>query len=442
MSRFLLTAVLAFTTVTSFSADNWPHWRGPNFDGSTDAAGLPTDFSKTDNVTWAAALPGPSGATPAVWGDHVFVSSTNPKTQTLMAICIDRKTGDIRWQHEVGKGYKYPYGRSDMASPSPTVDGEGKRVFFFYGNGDLVGYTFSGRKLWTKNLQKEYGNFYMLWTFSSSPTFWEGRLYMQILQRNTPVRDGQDRGDGKEAESYFLAFDPGTGKELFKVSRPDKAKSEAKESFSTPIPFVHNGRKELVISGGDCLTGHDPATGKELWRWGTWNPNRIGHWRLVPSPTTGGGVVVICAPKTGPVMAVKAGLSGTQAQDAALWSIDEKQVKSDVITPLFYQGNFYITKGEGKRTSVSCVSPDGKVLWTEMIPSKTKLRGSTTGADGKLWYMNHHGVVFILNAKDGKLIKAISMGEDGDDTTRSSIVAVGNQLFIRTNSKLFCVTGK
>ena len=52
------------------------------------------------------------------------------------------------------------------------------------------------------------------------------------------------------------------------------------------------GRKEILIAGGDCLTGHDPETGAELWRWGTWNPRKIGHWRLVPSPVAGGGVVL------------------------------------------------------------------------------------------------------------------------------------------------------
>ena len=37
----------------------------------------------------------------------------------------------------------------------------------------------------------------------------------------------------------------------------------------TPTPYEHNGRSELIVAGADCLTAHDPKTGKELWRWGT-----------------------------------------------------------------------------------------------------------------------------------------------------------------------------
>jgi len=81
--------------------------------------------------------------------------------------------------------------------------------------------------------------------------------------------------------------------------------------FSTPRPFVHNGRAELLVVGGDAISVHEPTTGRELWRWGTWNPTGIGHWRHVPSPTAGGGVILACGPKDAPVYAVKADPSTT-----------------------------------------------------------------------------------------------------------------------------------
>ena len=78
-------APLAFSLVlatAAFAADggNWPQWRGPNFNGSTKATGLPAAFTKAD-AKWSAPLPGKSGATPAVWGDKVFVSSADAQKQ-------------------------------------------------------------------------------------------------------------------------------------------------------------------------------------------------------------------------------------------------------------------------------------------------------------------------------------------------------------------------
>ena len=94
--KLLSTLTIISLLSTHFaSAENWPGLRGPNHDGSSGETNLPTKFSKTENVKWVADLPGPSGATPAVWGDHVFVSSADPKTKKLHAMCFDRGSGMV-----------------------------------------------------------------------------------------------------------------------------------------------------------------------------------------------------------------------------------------------------------------------------------------------------------------------------------------------------------
>jgi hypothetical protein len=45
----------------------------------------------------------------------------------------------------------------------------------------------------------------------------------------------------------------------------------------------------------------------------------------------------------------------------------------------------------------------------------------------------------VVDPKEGKVINTVAMGESGDDMTRSTIVASNGQLFIRTNTKLFCI---
>jgi outer membrane protein assembly factor BamB len=338
-------SILTLQMTGGAGAQDWPNWRGPNYTGSTTASSLPVTFSPTKNVKWARDLPGPSAATPIIFGDSVFVSSVDSKNETLTALCLDRKTGAIKWQHPVSSGYQpaggegnkvQMDGRSNYASPSPVTDGT--RVVFFFGNGDLAAFDMSGKKLWQRNIQKEYGDFAFQWTFSSSPQLYDGKLYLQVLQRDQPVGE---RGK-PDAKSFLLALQPDTGTELWRHVRPSTAIMESREAFTTPIPHQRgDGSKEIIIAGGDFVTGHSTETGKELWRWGTWNPDhRQSSWRLVPSPVVGDGVVLVCAPKRQPVYAARV-TKGAGTETASLaWKSEERSVvSSDVPTPLFTREN-------------------------------------------------------------------------------------------------------
>jgi len=416
-------------------AGEWGNWRGPSHNGSTDEKNLPAKFSKTQNVLWSVKMDGPSAGTPVVWGDNVFVSSSNPDKEHLTANCYDLGTGALKWSHQVAKGHRQD-NRSNYAAPSPVTDGQ--VVTFFYGNGALATYTLDGEKLWSQNIQEKHGQFAFLWTFSTSPLIHDGILYMQVLQRDTNV--GSKGSD--DNRSYLLALEPKTGRQLWKVYRPAKARSESLEAFSTPIPFSHNGRDEILIAGGDCLTGHDPKSGRELWRWGTWNPTRIGHWRLVPSPVAGGGVVLACAPKRAPVYAIKAGGEGNISANGKVWNSQGSRdgVSSDVCTPLFYHGSFFVLYGEGRDKMLSRVDPkSGSIQWATDLKSRSLFRASPTGADGKIYVQNHAGVVHVIDAKSGSVLHRAELGEPGDDQTRASVAIAHGRLFIRTNSRLFCI---
>ncbi|MBI5774762.1 MAG: PQQ-binding-like beta-propeller repeat protein [Verrucomicrobia bacterium] len=415
-------------------AGNWPHLRGPGFNGAADEKNLPATFSKTENVAWSVDLPGPSAATPVVWDGTVFVSTMDVRSKSLHALALDAKSGRTLWQHKVADGANRD-DRSNFSSPSPATDG--KLVVFFYGNGDLLAFDFAGKKLWSRNIQKDYGDFAFQWTFSASPTLFNGKLYLQVLQRDEAVH-GKGKAGG---ESYLLCLEPATGKTLWRHVRPTEAQAESREAFSTPVPHQHNGRWELLILGGDMVSGHDPATGKEFWRWGTWNEQRIGHWRLVPSPVAGAGVVLACAPKKEPVFAVKLGGNGALPASAVAWkSAKPSPVTSDVPTPAFYQGDFFVLSDGAK--SLSRVAPNGAVKWTISTPGIKKYESSPLANDGKIYLMNFAGDVVVVSAADGKIVHQTVMGEPGDDATRSTLVAAQGHLFIRTNKKLFCIGAK
>ncbi|MDP6446926.1 MAG: PQQ-binding-like beta-propeller repeat protein [Pirellulaceae bacterium] len=428
---FLIVTLLIATTA---AAENWGQFRGPAFNGSSPEKNLPASFSKTKNVVWAADLPGASAATPAVWGDRVFVSSTDVETKTLVALCFDRRNGELLWRRDVGKGISQD-SRSNYASPSPATDGE--RVYFFYGTGDLAAFDLAGKEIWKKNIQSDYGAFAFLWTFSTSPLLYDGKLYLQVLQRDTAV-SGRGFTD-KKNESYLLALDPQSGKMLWRRVRPSEARSESREAFSTPVPLEAGGRKELLVVGGDDLTGHDPETGRELWRWGTWNPTRIGHWRLVPSAVAGDGVILVCAPKRDPIYAVKAGGKGKLTKNALAWtSAENPELSSDVPSPAFADGDFFVLSDV--RKSLARVNPrNGSIKWRLRTPGTAKYEASPLVADGKIYIINFVGTVVVVDANKGEILNEISMDEPANDAVRSGIVAAQGQLFIRANRKLYCV---
>ena len=433
MNKILFSAIFC-ALLTAAHADNWPQWRGPYFNGSSSETKVPTEFSKTKNVHWSTALPGTSAATPIIWEDRVFVSSSDENKKAMRAMCLERGSGKVLWDHEVGVGYALD-DRSNFASPSPLTDG--KLVVFYYGNGELAAFDLAGKAVWERHLQKDYGDFAFNWTYGTSPLLYDGKLYIQVLQRDEPVH-GHGRTDGP-IDSYLLALEPATGKTLWKQVRNCSARMESHEAYSTPMPWEHGGRTELIVVGGDCISGHSPKDGAELWRWATWNPTRITHWRLVPSAVSGDGVVLACAPKGSPVYAFKPDGKGTLDDSWIAWKSQEREVSSDVGTPLFYKDRFYVLNGD--RKTISRVEPaTGKVDWTGSLESRIKIESSPTAAGDKIYFQNFRGEVFVVAAADQfKILNQTPMGDEGDDMVRASIAISQGQLFIRTGRKIYCV---
>ena len=62
-------AALAASTLLLGAAradDNWPQWRGPSLNGTSNSTGLPEKWSETENIKWKVKLPSWSGSTPAI----------------------------------------------------------------------------------------------------------------------------------------------------------------------------------------------------------------------------------------------------------------------------------------------------------------------------------------------------------------------------------------
>ena len=429
--RFTLLILAALTLAAR--AENWPQWRGPLFNGSSPEKNLPETWTK-ETVKWTAPLPGPSGATPAVWGDHIFIASPDAQ-KNLLLLALDRQDGKVRWQKQISTG-DITKGRGNMASPSPVTDG--KTVFALFGTGEIAALDFDGNIKWQRNLGTDYGRFAIMWLYGSSPLLFDGKLYVQVLQRNPAPPDYPGLAGGDAArESYLLALDPATGKTLWKTARPSDAKMESSESYASPVPATGaDGKKQLLVVGGNCLTGHDPVTGAELWRGYGLNP-KDGEWmRIVASPVSAAGLAIACGPKKEPMLAFRTDGKGDITTTGLAWKNEERKTP-DVCTPAFDGQRLYVVDGDG-HTLTAFDPKTGEKKWTGELPDRTVIRSSPTVADGKIYIVNEKGTVMVCAAGDEfKLLATIPMGDP--EGTRASIVVSNGQLFLRTTQALYCV---
>src|SRR5215207_6787630 len=141
MRRSLPLAFAALFLAAVPASAHWPQWRGPRGDGSSDAKDVPVRWSATENVVWRTPLPGRSGATPALWGDKLFVST--PDGPDLFLYCVGTG-GKVEWKRKVGTGNKNRgfNSKNNYATPSPMTDG--KHVWILVGSGDLACFDFAG----------------------------------------------------------------------------------------------------------------------------------------------------------------------------------------------------------------------------------------------------------------------------------------------------------
>ncbi len=428
-------------------AGNWPNWRGPDQDGSSSESGLPEKFSTTEGVKWAAPVPGLSASAPVIWGDNVFITAPIAAEQKLVGLCYDKQTGKEKWRTTISEGSEVQWDdKSNLASPSAATDGD--RVYFLFANAIAAACDFSGKIVWKRDFKETHGAFATQWTYGSSPVIDGGKLYIQVLQRNESFKfqDKFEKGTaGKDMSSYILAIDPANGKDIWKQIRPSLANTESLEAFSSPVFTTYKGQRLMLISGGDTLTIHDAETGKEFSRIATWNPPGVDYnkfFRLVPSPVVGDGIAIVCAPKNSPIFAMPLDAKG---ETQPIWQTEPKGVTSDVPTPAFYKGHFYVLDG-GKKL-LHCLEPKtGKVVWSGELGGKTKFESSPTVVDDKVYCINFWGDVYVAKANTDKfeLLAVNSMGDGSKPSgnaasVRSSISISDGSLFIRTQEKLFRV---
>ena len=412
--RFVSTALATLLLVSLASADNWPQWRGPHLNGICDEKNLPTRWSSEENITWKLAMPSWSGSTPIIWGDIIFLNVAEGDDLFLWA--VGRKKGDILWKKRVGAG-NVKMRKQNMSSPSPVTDG--KSVYLITGQGAFKGFDFSGAELWSREIQKDYGRFGLNWGYASSPLLYEDSLYVQVLH-----------GMRTTDPSYVLRIDKKTGKTIWRVERPTKAIRESPDSYTTPALLRYGGSIEIVITGGDCVTGHDLASGKELWRSDGLNPENNPNNRIVASPVVA-DEVIYAPTRVRPLLAIKAGGRGNITETHRLWSF---QNGPDVPTPVTDGKYFYSVDDRGVMWCLNAKT--GQPIWGPQRIQPATYSSSPILADGKIYITNEDGLTTVVKA--GPVFEVLAQNNLNDYCLSSPAVSEG-QIFIRTAQYLYCI---
>jgi outer membrane protein assembly factor BamB len=302
-----------------------------------------------------------------------------------------------------------------MATPSPVTDGA--RVYAMSGNGVLRAFDLEGREQWSRDVQKEYGPFGLMWGYGASPLLHDGVLYVPVLH-----------GMKTDDPSYLLGIDAGTGKTRFRVERPTNAPMESPDAYTTPTVVRKGTAVEIVLTGGDVVTGHDPKTGAELWRASGLNPGREGNYRIVASPVAAGDVVV--APtRIRPMLALRGFGRGDVTRSARMWSFDQGP---DVPTPATDGTLLYVVTDRGLLFCLDLMS--GRVHYGPQRLRVGTYSASPLLADGKLYVTSEDGLTSVVKA--GTTFELVAENAL-DDFTLSSPVAAGGQIFLRTRGALY-----
>ena len=413
----LMVCCLVVIHASTASADNWPQWRGPDNNGISKEKNLPISWSETKNVAWKLTLPGMGGSTPVVWGDRIFLTTSENKDLIMMCIHTD---GKVLWKSKISAASRSTIRKDETNEAGASASTDGKHVFAFVGTGDVVSFDFDGKEIWKFNVQDRYGKFRIQHGMHPSPLLHEDRLYLNLIHNN-----GQ----------WVIALDKATGKDVWKIERQTDAIGESRESYASPCLWQNGKEMNLVVLGADYTTGHRLSDGHEIWRLGDLNPKAkySTALRIIASPVAYPDVLMVPTARGGIVVAVKPGATGMikTGSPYELWRTAKGA--PDVPSPLVHDGLVYLQRETG--VLICLDAKTGKELYQERLHSE-RYRASPVYADGKIYLASREGNFSVVQA--GPKFKLLATNTLPDVFAASPAIAPG-RIYLRGFRTLYAI---
>jgi outer membrane protein assembly factor BamB len=412
---FLLVSFLVLGASTSWGqtkslpldADDWPWWRGPNFNGVASKP-IAVEWSESKNILWKTPVPGRGHSSPIIVGSRIFLSTADEQRNLLSVLCFDRDTGKELWRQDVLEGGADSRLHKKNTRASSTVACDGERVYaVFYTEGKIwaTALDLSGKKIW----QKQVGAFTSHWGYSASPTIYRASLIVST----------DHKGGGG-----LHALDLRTGELLWETTRPKAP------TYASPVVLKLSGKDQLVIAGADQVASYDPANGKQFWSVkGTSvecvstvvsEGNRIFATGGFPAKET------LCIRADGPAEVV--------------WRV---KVGDFVPSQLVHRGFLYSVLDNGV---VLCLNADtGEEMWKERLSSNA-VSASPVLVDENIVIPAENGATHVFRANPKKL-EVVAVNQLGKQIFASP-AACGGRLYLRVvvgdnrQEMLYCIGSK
>ena len=420
-------AGIAFAAALHFAiaplhAENWPTWRGPNGNSTSNEEAFPLEWSAEKNVRWKVDLPDRGNSSPVVWGNRVFITQAIEAEHRRTLMAFDRRNGELLWQKgTVFKEAEETHQANPYCSTSPVVDGE--RVIVSHASAGVFCYDLDGNEIWSRDLGPQKHT----WGSGSSPLI-HGDL---CILYHGPGENG-----------HLIGLDKRTGETVWSVrdlpivteGRTDGFRGKEPGitgSFSTPILVEAGDRTELVMSFSGELVAFDPATGNRLWWADGLNP------LVYTSPLTDGETIVAMGGYYGNSMAVTPGGEGNVTDSHRVWH--KVRSKSDIGSGVIKDGHIFLQYGAG--IAICMDLKTGDMIWEERLKGQGAAGSSWSSMTlvGDLIYViNQSAEMFILRASPDFEVVAVN-GLDGELTNSTQAMSNG-ELFIRTHKHLWCIS--
>ncbi len=413
----------------------WPQWRGPFMTGVSPNGDPPLEWSETKNIKWKIAIPGKGHSSPVIWGDQIFILTAvetdkgmqpaekseapqkgrrgmpvdrTTKIHKFVIFSINRQNGKILWQHTVREEVPQE-GTHEMgswASHSPVTDGE--HVYAYFGSRGLFCFDMKGKLKW----ERDFGQLEKRMNFGegSSPALYEDKIIVNW---------------DHEGQSFIIALDKKTGKDLWKVDRDEGT------SWATPLVVENNGKIQVVTCATKLVRSYDFGTGELIWECSGMTQNAI------PSPMVADGILYVLSGFRGnALLAIRlAGAKGNITDsDAIVWKHDKDTPYAP--SGLLFDNKLYFLRSNNGILSCFDAETGDEHYSGQRLEGMGNVFASPVGAQNRIYVVGQKGTMYVI--KHGPAFEVLAKNKL-DDNFNASPAIVDNTLYLRGYKNLYCI---